>query len=740
MPAAAMTRLMNGQSFLRPGIFAGGIALIVTLLTGIFAEQQNRAVHLQSARAHVGEELGLVRAKLEGNITSNIQLVRGLVAVITTQPDIDQQQFSRIAANLIGNHSQLRNIAGAPGMVISLMYPIKGNEQAIGLDYLKNEKQREAALRAVASHELVLAGPVDLLQGGQGFIGRFPVFVDDGRGGKRLWGIVSAVVDVDRLYTDSGLQAADLPIEIGLAGRDATGSDGAVFFGRPGLFDDNPVVSDIALPSGSWQIAAVPRDGWPETPANTWQLRILIALAGLLVVVPISIAGFLYDQRRAHIRELEAAREEMEWNSLHDSLTSLPNRRFLDKVLLRGHGGRAVVALLHIDLDRFKQINDTLGHAAGDAMLVHAASVLSACTRGSDFIARVGGDEFVIAITSETGEDRLSGLASRIIARMRQPVPYQNHQCRFGVSIGIAIADSSETYCGKRLLIDADIALYRAKSDGRNRYEIFTASLKAEIIRTKRIADDILNGLERSEFLPYFQLQFDARTLDIAGVEALARWQHPTEGILTPDVFLKTADELNVVPLIDRIILEQTLWQSTRWKAAGISIPKMSVNVSAGRLYDADLIDSLDGIAIEPGTLSFELLESIFLDENNETIVANITQLKTLGIDIEIDDFGTGYASIISLLHVRPARLKIDRQLIAPIVGSDSQRRLVASIIDIGQSLGIKVVAEGVETMEHVAILRELGCDTLQGYALATPMSAEKLMEFVREESWRKVA
>ena len=234
-------------------------------------------------------------------------------------------------------------------------------------------------------------------------------------------------------------------------------------------------------------------------------------------------------------------------------------------------------------------------------MLVHAASVLNACTRGSDFIARVGGDEFVIAITSETGEDRLSGLASRIIARDAPAGSLPESSMPVRRQHRIAIADSSETYCGKRLLIDADIALYRAKSDGRNRYEIFTASLKAEIVRTKRIADDILNGLERSEFLPYFQLQFDARTLDIAGVEALARWQHPTEGILTPDVFLKTADELNVVQLIDRIILEQTLWQSTRWKAAGITIPKMSVNVSAGRLYDADLIDSLDGIAIEPG-------------------------------------------------------------------------------------------------------------------------------------------
>ena len=878
----------HGRWLLRPSVIAGGIALVVTVATGVFAEYQNQILHEQAARAKVSEQLGLVRAKLEGNINSNIQLVRGLVSVIATQQDIDQAHFSKIAAGLVGEHSQLRNIAGAPGLVISLMYPMRGNEQAIGLDYRKNEKQREAALRAVAADQMVLAGPVDLLQGGQGFVGRFPVFVRTETGERRLWGLVSAVVDVDRLYAASGLSDDSLPINIAIRGQDASGDKGKVFYGDAGVFDDEPVKSLVSLPSGSWQIAAVPKEGWSGTPENAWQIRFLILLAGLLVILPISIAGYLNDLRQTHMREinrrqrqiqrlsqrhqlaldtskigvweinlatskitwdnrmrelfgfadenmpitlktwsgaihpedreladrvyeeavatgcdynsnfriiagdgttrwirstgaihreadgqryfvgvnwdvssdvelnasllaakqsaetrnmeLEDARAQMERNSLHDSLTGLPNRRYLDEKILGQGSERPVTALLHIDLDRFKQINDTLGHAAGDAMLTHAASVLAASTRGGDVVARIGGDEFIIATTSEVGEEQLASLANRIITKMREPVPYEGHECRFGVSIGIAMADPDQPFCGKRLLIDADIALYRAKSNGRNRYEFFTASLKAEIIRNKRVADDILNGLDRNEFIPYFQPQFDAKTLDVVGVEALVRWMHPNEGLLTPDAFLKTAGELNVVPLIDRAILEQTLWQSTRWKAAGLSIPKMSVNVSAGRLYDDDLIESLNGLAFERGTLSFELLESIFLDDNNETIVANISRLKALGIDIEIDDFGTGFASIVSLVQVKPKRLKIDRQLISPMVASRNQRILVASIIDIGQSLGIKVVAEGVETMEHAAILRDIGCDTLQGFALARPMSSEDLMSFVRAESWRKSA
>ncbi|MCZ4288414.1 bifunctional diguanylate cyclase/phosphodiesterase [Hoeflea alexandrii] len=888
MSRSSSLNLKRGHLFLRPSVIAGVIALVVAVAAGVFAEYQNRIVHYQASHAKVSEQLGLVRAKLEGNINSNIQLVRGLVSVIATQPDMDQARFASIARGLVGKHSQLRNIAGAPGLVVSLMYPMEGNEQAIGLDYRTNKSQREAAMRAVHTEEMVLAGPVNLLQGGQGFVGRFPVFVRDDAGSKELWGLVSAVVDVEMLYEASGLLSTELPVRIAIRGQDATGGEGDIFFGDPEIFSNDPVTSQVSLPNGSWQIAAIPAAGWSSTPENAWQMRFLILLAGLLVILPISIAGYLNDLRHTHMqelarrqrqlqrlserhqlaldtsrigvwelnlgtseltwdsrmrelygvssdvgqvtldtwrkavfaedrlqaktafdqalkdgstyhsnfrvmthdgvtrwirsvgavhtnpdgqryivgvnwdvssdielnasllaakqsaeqrnRELEEARAQMERNSLHDSLTGLPNRRFLDKKLAGEPAGATVTALLHIDLDRFKQINDTLGHAAGDAMLTHAASVLSSSVRAGDFVARIGGDEFIIAIASKTSEVQLAALASRIIMKMREPVPYEGHECRFGVSIGIAMADPDKAHCGKRLLVDADIALYRAKSNGRNRHEFFNAALKAEIIRTKRVADDILNGLDRNEFVPYFQPQFDARTLDIVGVEALVRWIHPTEGVLAPDKFLKTAGELNVVPLIDRSILEQTLWQSTRWKAAGISIPKMSVNVSAGRLYDDDLIESLNGLAFDPGTLSFELLESIFLDDKNETIVSNIAHLKALGIDIEIDDFGTGFASIVSLVQVKPNRLKIDRQLIAPLVRSASQRNLIASIIDIGQSLGIKVVAEGVETREHAAILRDIGCDTLQGFALARPMASDELMAFVRREGWRQVA
>ncbi|TPJ35715.1 EAL domain-containing protein [Mesorhizobium sp. B2-8-3] len=847
------------------------IAFVVLLICAIFVDQQNKTVSDQLTRADVLYKVNIIRAKLEGNINGNLQLVQGLVSAIVTEPYMGQQRFASLAANLFKQKSQLRNVGGAPDLVISLMYPMEGNEKAIGLDYRKNEAQRLAALRARDQRISVLAGPVDLRQGGRAFIGRIPVFVPTAGGGDRFWGLVSAAIDIDRLYAASGLTDPDLDIDVALIGKDALGGGGQRFFGSADIVKNNPVTADVQLPFGSWHISAIPKGGWPTVPKNERGLQALMALAAVLVVLPILVAGRLFGERQKnyaelrrlsgrlelaleasgigvweqdlftdellwddrvneiynkpadgkprgyddwalaihpedvararrefdlavgakgpyssqyrllrpdgtvrHVRarasyfqdsdgtpkmvgaewdvtsdvllnenlvrerqlsesknaELKTAKARIEHVALHDSLTGLPNRRYLDEMLANSPEDRT--ALLHLDLDRFKHINDTLGHAAGDAMLMHASKVIKANARAGDFVARIGGDEFVV-VCQGRDDNELAALADRIIEEMRQPVDYKGHQCRFGVSIGIAALSGVDA---KQLLVNADLALYRAKSRGRNRYEFFNEELQSEIVRTKQTADEILSGLERNEFIAYYQPQFDAKTLEIVGVEALSRWRHPRRGILAPDIFLKVAEELNVVSLIDRTILEQTLENFQRWSRDGLNIPRFSVNVSARRLEDKDLINGLRMLAIKEGTVSFELVESIFLDENDELVAWNIEHIKEFGIDIEIDDFGTGHASVVSLLKLQPRRLKIDRQLVTPITGSAAQRRLVSSIIEIGKSLGIGVVAEGVETMEHARILKELGCDILQGYAFGRPMDPKSFRTFAMSRKW----
>jgi diguanylate cyclase (GGDEF)-like protein/PAS domain S-box-containing protein len=433
--------------------------------------------------------------------------------------------------------------------------------------------------------------------------------------------------------------------------------------------------------------------------------------------------------------ELESIRIAAEYSALHDYLTALPNRRYLEARLdeLRNATDehRRGIAVLHIDLDRFKQINDTLGHGAGDAMLKHAARILRSNIRPTDFAARIGGDEFVVLLDYDGKDEVLSSIADRIIGEMRQPVWHNGQECRFGASIGIAYTRDSHTD-PRQLLQNADIALYNAKNQGRNRHEFYTHSSRTLLTDARKLSSELLRALDNDEIIPFYQLQFDAKTRQITGAECLARWHHPTRGILGPDRFLAAAEECGVLAQIDRIILEKALADVALWRAEGLELPKISVNVSARRLMDPNLASGLAALNIEPGTVSFELLESVFLDRQDAAVMANLEMLRQLSIDIEIDDFGTGHASIVGLLNLKPSTLKIDRQLIENIPTSQEQRILIMSIIQIARSLQIKVTAEGVETEEHARILKRLGCDVLQGYGLARPLDVTATGDLLR--------
>ena len=233
--------------------------------------------------------------------------------------------------------------------------------------------------------------------------------------------------------------------------------------------------------------------------------------------------------------------------------------------------------------------------------------------------------------------------------------------------------------------------------------------------------------------MPYYQPQISSDSCQIVGVEALARWRHPAEGVLPPSRFLEVADDIGVAGALDRVILEHAIADLRRWQAAGVPVPKMSVNVSARRLLDRDLIRSVSELDLPRGVLSFELLESVFLDEVDETISWNIDMLKEIGIDIELDDFGSGHASIVGLVKLGPNAIKIDRELVASITADEKRCGLVRSIVEICRSLGTRVIAEGVETRAQAELLHKLGCDALQGYHFAKPMTAEDFRQFVRD-------
>ena len=425
---------------------------------------------------------------------------------------------------------------------------------------------------------------------------------------------------------------------------------------------------------------------------------------------------------------LELAYTRIKTSALHDFLTGLPNSRHLEKILANSEKEFGLpprdICLIKLDLDGFKETNDAFGHAIGDEMLMNMADILRDITRPGEFIARMGGDEFVVLCKSETDEKRASQISANILHRMHKPFRANGRVCRLGASIGIASGSESGNDLDK-LRSNADLALNRSKQSGKGRYSFFNSSLAEDERQRRHLAEDLLRGIENKEFVAFYQGQYCARTHQLIGAEALARWMHPEKGLLPPAVFIDLAESLGVTASIDTMVLQHAIEAKQVMTERGCNFDRISVNVSAKHLGDKYLIESLQALDFDPESLTFELVESTYLDRSDPQVAANIRQIRDMGIDIEIDDFGTAYASIVSLTNLLPNRLKIDRELIMPIIESEDQRELVHAIIHIGRTLGIGIVAEGVESLTHADILKVMGVDVLQGYAFSRPMALD---------------
>lgn len=460
------------------------------------------------------------------------------------------------------------------------------------------------------------------------------------------------------------------------------------------------------------------------------------AVNGEYVVLRINITEVVRQQRAVekYAEKLEQANQAITHKALHDELTDLGNRRYLSVKLQeffkrrRLEGGE--IAVLHIDLDRFKQINDTMGHPAGDTVLRDTAKRICSHLRDQDVVARIGGDEFVVLIFSQDEDHRAEQLAKTLITDLSRPIYHEGKECRFGASIGLARTPLGDV---DELLTNSDVALYKAKNAGRGQLSIFDTNDLDEMRRNKRVADEVMRAIESEEFIPFYQPQVDSKTGEIVGMEALARWRHPEKGILAPDSFLSVATDLNVAADIDRMIFERAIEECQQGFGHWDTPPSLSFNVSAKRIEDADFHVIRDYVKSYSGQVAFELLETIFLEEEDTSFLFQLDRLRDLGIAIEVDDFGSGRASVVALQRIGPDRVKIDRRLIAPVTQSASGLRMTRSIVEIGIALGMGVTAEGVETREQADTLAELGCDRLQGYYFAKPMNYGALVQFIHE-------
>jgi diguanylate cyclase (GGDEF)-like protein len=431
----------------------------------------------------------------------------------------------------------------------------------------------------------------------------------------------------------------------------------------------------------------------------------------------------------ALLRQAEARLAHL---GLHDALTGLPNRRLLgerlDRVARRAADRTRGAALLFLDVDRFKTINDSLGHDVGDRLLLQVAERLTGMLRPTDTVARLGGDEFVVLCEDTPAAEALT-LAERVVAEFRRPFRVAGRSYYVTVSGGLAVAPGRPSH---QLMRDADVAMYQAKRRGGNQVVVFDESLRAVVTRRLELEQDLHRALRRDEVTLVYQPVVRLADGRLVGVEALARWTHPTAGAIPPAEFIVLAEETGLIVPLGARILEEAIIQAAGWPRSGAAdeAPTLAINLSVRQLIDPDLPATIERLlsasGLEPGRLCLEVTETGLMTDP-ELLGGTLEQLRRRGVGLAIDDFGTGYSSLAYLRRLPVTQLKIAQEFVGRLGGEGPDEALVAAVVALAHTLGLTTVAEGVETAAQADRLRELGCDLAQGYHFARPLPATDL-------------
>ncbi len=450
------------------------------------------------------------------------------------------------------------------------------------------------------------------------------------------------------------------------------------------------------------------------------------------------------EQLQDEIFERRQAEQRIWHMAHHDALTGLPNRNLLhdrlDQALTQAGRSHHRLAVMFLDLDRFKNVNDTLGHHIGDQLLKHVAERLREAVRAVDTVSRLGGDEFVVVLHEIQNPDDAMMVAEKIIAALATAVVVEGHTLHATPSIGISIYpdDGDEAYA---LMKNADTAMYHAKANGRNTFQFFAANMNDAAKQFFGIEQRLRNALEQKQFLLHFQPQIDHRLRAVCGMEALVRWQDPEHGLIPPSDFIPVAEETGLILQLDEWVLREACRQNGAWQAQGYPALPISVNLSPRQFRQKGLVDTIRGILEETGQspelLELEITESTLMHDADETL-AKLRQLAEMGIKLAIDDFGTGYSSLSYLKRFPVHKLKVDQSFVRDLGHDRDDAVIVATIVVLAHSLGLDVLAEGVETADQLAKLIDYGCHQFQGYLFSRPLPPEEAERIFRPDGLRR--
>lgn len=640
------------------------------------------------------------------------------------------KDFDHFAEEVMQTLGGVSNLQLAPDGITQNIYPLAGNEQGIGHNLLVSDKRKKEAWQAIESKTLTLAGPFKLVQGRMGMVGRNPVFLEN-NGAQQFWGFATALIYLDDLlsFTElDQLKQKGYAFQLSRLHPDTGKVD--IFASSGNELDQQQVAKRVKVPNGEWTITM-------SRPTDfSFQIIIGITLSLLAAIVfALLIRRILLEPERLR-RLVKKQTFQLEQLAFNDELTGLANRRFLteqlDQALLniRREGGS--LALMYLDLDDFKRINDSTGHEDGDRLLTEVARRLRATVRETDIVGRLGGDEFAIVLVNVKGAENARIVAEKIIANINIPVQLAQNETVIGTSIGITLAPEDGTSRGE-LLRNADLAMYNSKRAGKNQLSFYNKEMQEQALLSIRLEEELRQAICRQEFSLVFQPIISFASGQVAKFEALLRWNQPERGMQNPGSFIGVAEQTGLIVPIGYWVIEAACCFIQQQILTGKNAKPVAVNLSVCQLREPEFADRVESLLIRlkvpPALLVLEITESMLM-ENVDLAMMLIRKLKGLGIRISIDDFGTGYSSLSQLRHFPVDTLKIDRSFVMDLENNTIDRQMVEAITAMVHKLGLKVIAEGIETNEQMQFLNKIGCDYGQGFLFARPLPPEQALQY----------
>ncbi|WP_243247143.1 bifunctional diguanylate cyclase/phosphodiesterase [Pseudomonas maioricensis] len=825
-----------------------------------------------SERDGVTLQLSSLGTRLAERVRFAFSGTEGIAQLISIDGSISPQHFRRMAQSAIEAVPYIRHIVIAPGDVIQDTYPLAGNEGIIGLNYSTRPEQFPLIVKARLSGAALLAGPVTLYQGGRELIYRRPVFLSARHEHDAYWGLVSVVAGTDALLKAGGIEEEE-GLKVALRGQDGHGAEGGMIYGDAALFQSDPVLVEVSIPGGTWQLAAQPKAGWAKVTIIDSSLFLLAISTSLLLSIfilqaslnhrlirrrnselrdeiaerenissslvqsedrfrtlferspdPIWIRGqdgrinlgnsaglralgfegpafpsvtvadispqfqpdgqssadkaaalraeveregslrFEWDHKRvdgsvfptevtlctmqlAHeqvtyaiVRDITARKEAergLERLAHFDSVTGLPNRVLFHKQLNQGieqaKRQNNCMAVLMLDLDGFKMVNDSLGHPMGDLLLQHATRRFVDAVRFGDVVARLGGDEFGFILDGLECEADAVPVVGMILRSLQEPFDLEGTAALVTASIGVTMYPANGA-TAQALLTQADTAMYAAKEGGRNDFCFYQPHMTTLIQARVALEAALRQALERNEFEVWYQSKLDLKSGRVEGAEALIRWRSPTLGLVSPADFIPLAERTGLIVSIGQWVLEHVCRQARRWRDSGVFTRHVAINVAVLQIERGNFVEdvrlALQRHDLPPQALEIEVTESLIMNRQ-ELAHTVLSQLRSMGLTVAVDDFGTGYSSLAYLKDLPIDNLKIDRTFVSGLPHDKAYVAITQAVIELGHALGFTVTAEGIETPEQLAFLRNAGCDTGQGYLISRPMPVDEFEEWL---------